>query len=359
MGIVVIGDVFIDIKGFSTSPYIPYGRNAGTIAQIHGGVGRNVAEDIANVELEPTFVSSVDDDAMGEDVIRKLDRHKVNTKYMKKVKNGMGTWLAVFDHEGEVGASISKRPDHKPIEQILDEHGDEIFKDADSIVIEIDIDREIVKKTFHYAEKYKKKVYAIVSNMTIAIERRDFIRRTECFVCNQQEAGILFSEDYEEMSAEELSKVLSERIQSAKIPKMVVTMGGEGAVYADQNGESGVYPALKVDVVDTTGAGDRYKTCIHSYLYIRKYLSKIYAGRIRYYEINAMESIIIGIAGGSGSGKSTFTNRVKKYFGDDITVIYHDNYYHRQDGIPYEKRVTVNYDHPDSLETDLLVKHLK
>lgn len=176
----------------------------------------------------------------------------------KKVKNGMGTWLAVFDHEGDVVASISKRPDHKPIEQILDEHGDEIFKDADSIVIEIDIDREIVKKTFHYAEKYKKKVYAIVSNMTIAIERRDFIRRTECFVCNQQEAGILFSEDYEEMSAEELSKVLSERIQSAKIPKMVVTMGGEGAVYADQNGESGVYPALKVDVVDTTGAGDAF-----------------------------------------------------------------------------------------------------
>ena len=58
---------------------------------------------------------------MGEDVIRKLDRHKVNTKYMKKVKNGMGTWLAVFDHEGDVVASISKRPDHKPIEQILDE----------------------------------------------------------------------------------------------------------------------------------------------------------------------------------------------------------------------------------------------
>lgn len=72
-----------------------------------------------------------------------------------------------------------------------------------------------------------------------------------------------------------------------------------------------------------------------------------------------MESIIIGIAGGSGSGKSTFTNRVKKYFGDDVIVIYHDNYYRRQDGIPFEKRVTVNYDHPDSLETDLLVEHLK
>lgn len=72
-----------------------------------------------------------------------------------------------------------------------------------------------------------------------------------------------------------------------------------------------------------------------------------------------MESIIIGIAGGSGSGKSTFTNRIKKHFGDDVVVIYHDNYYRRQDGILFEKRVKVNYDHPDSLETDLLAEHLK
>lgn len=258
MGIVVIGDVFIDIKGYSTSPYIPSGRNAGTIMQIHGGVGRNVVEDIANVELEPTFVSLVDDDGMGEDVIRKLNRHKVNTKYMKKVENGMGTWLAVFDHTGDVVASISKRPDHSPVVQILEEYGDEIFKDADSIVIEIDTDKEIVKKTFYYAEKYQKKVYALVSNMSIAIERRDFLRKTSCFVCNQQEAGILFSEDYEHMSAEELSEILQERISFAKIPQMVVTMGGEGAVYADCKGNKGVYPALKVDVVDTTGAGDAF-----------------------------------------------------------------------------------------------------
>lgn len=258
MGIVVIGDVFIDVKGYSTSPYIPYGRNAGTVVQIHGGVGRNVVEDIANVELEPTFVSAVDDDGMGEDVIRKLNRHKVNTQYMKKVENGMGTWLAVFDHEGDVVGSISKRPDHKWIEQILDEHGDEIFKDADSVAIEIDLDKDIVKKTFAYAEKYNKKVYALVSNMSIAIERRDFLRKTECFVCNQQEAGILFSEDYENVSPEDLADILLERIRSATISKMVVTMGDKGAVYADENGDKGVYPALKIDVIDTTGAGDAF-----------------------------------------------------------------------------------------------------
>ena len=72
-----------------------------------------------------------------------------------------------------------------------------------------------------------------------------------------------------------------------------------------------------------------------------------------------MECMIIGIAGGTGSGKSTFTNRLKQQFADDVAVVYHDNYYRRQDEIPFEERKKVNYDHPDSLETDLLVKHLK
>ena len=69
--------------------------------------------------------------------------------------------------------------------------------------------------------------------------------------------------------------------------------------------------------------------------------------------------IVIGIAGGTGSGKSTFTNRLKDRFGDDIDVIYHDNYYRRQDDVPMEVRQKRNYDHPDALETDLLVEHLK
>lgn len=72
-----------------------------------------------------------------------------------------------------------------------------------------------------------------------------------------------------------------------------------------------------------------------------------------------METIIIGVAGGTGSGKSTFTNRLKAFFGDRITVIYHDNYYRRHDDIPFEERKLINYDHPDALETDLLVRHLQ
>ena len=72
-----------------------------------------------------------------------------------------------------------------------------------------------------------------------------------------------------------------------------------------------------------------------------------------------MDCIIIGIAGGTGSGKSTFTNRLRDRFGDNITVIYHDNYYKRHDDIQFEERKKLNYDHPDALETDLLIEHIK
>ncbi len=257
-GIVVIGSVFVDIKGYPITKYIPGGRNAGRMTQVHGGVSRNVAEDIANVELRPTFVSLVDVDGLGRDVVEKLQRHRVNTKYIRMIPEGMGTWLAIFDNDGDVVASISRRPDLTVIGNILDEQGDEIFSAADSIAVEVDMNDDLLNRVFRLARKYDRKVYALVSNMTIAVERRDLLRNTSCFVCNEQEAGLLFSEDYTGMSPETLSGVLVDRIRVGAIPQMVVTMGAQGAVYAATDGLHGVCPPVNVDVVDTTGCGDAF-----------------------------------------------------------------------------------------------------
>lgn len=258
MAIVVVGNVFVDVKGYPDGMYIPAGRNSGRVEIYHGGVGRNVAEDIANVELRPRFVSMVDNNAQGQEVLDKLKKHKVDTRYIASVPDGMGMWLAVFDNTGDIVASISKRPNMDAMAALLDEKGDEIFADADSIVIEIDVDKEVVKRVFKYAEKYHKRVYAVVANMSIATQRRDFLQSIDCFVCNAQEAGILFVSDMEHLEPQELMDTLSEKVISAKIPAMVVTMGGRGAVYADMKGGKGFCPARSVDVVDTTGAGDAF-----------------------------------------------------------------------------------------------------
>ena len=257
-GIVVFGAVFVDIKGYPLTQYIPAGRNVGRVVQVHGGVSRNVAEDIANVELRPTFVSVVDESGVSTDVLEKLARHRVNIHYIRRTPDGLGTWLAVFDHNGDLVAAISKRPDLSEIAKILDEYGDEIISGADSIVVEIDMDASILKRIFALAQRYGKQIFAVVSNMSIALERRDLLKKTSCIVCNQQEAGILFSEDYDELGPEQLQEIISRRIEQAQIPQMVVTMGSQGAVYAKQGEGSGFCPPQKVDVADTTGAGDAF-----------------------------------------------------------------------------------------------------
>ncbi len=69
--------------------------------------------------------------------------------------------------------------------------------------------------------------------------------------------------------------------------------------------------------------------------------------------------MIIGIAGGTGSGKTTLVKNLIARFGENITVLSHDNYYKAHDDLTYEERSLLNYDHPDAFDTDLMIEHLK
>ena len=258
MSIVIIGATFVDIKGYPFGTYLPTGRNEGRVEQVHGGVCRNIAEDLGNAGLHPVFVSLVDGSATGKEVLDRLEKHGVDTGYMRSVPNGHGTWLAIFGNDGDLAGSISKRPDLMPILDILEEQGDEIFSRADSVCMEIDIEQEIAQKVFELAQKHQKAVYAAVSNITIAVTRRNRLQDCACFVCNSLEAGLLFGEDYSRLRPQELEEVLVDRISSANISRMVVTMGSLGAVYADRFGCRGVIEPRHVDVLDTTGAGDAF-----------------------------------------------------------------------------------------------------
>lgn len=258
MGIAVSGAVLVDIKGFPFGKFVTRGRNAGRVAEVYGGVSRNVVEDIANVELRPSFISVLDQSGTSQEIIAKLKRHKVDTQYIRISANGLGKWLAIFNNEGEVVASISQRPDLSSIAETLKEYGDEIIAKADSVVVEIDMESDLLNQIFALCKKYHKKIYAVVSNMSIAMERRDLMSCTDCIVCNESEAALLFSEDYKDMSPLQLAKCISEKVKQAKYPKMVVTMGEQGAVYAEMEDGYGICPAQNTEVVDAAGCGDAF-----------------------------------------------------------------------------------------------------
>lgn len=258
MSIVVIGASFVDIKGYPLTEYIPKGRNAGKIHHVHGGVARNVVEDIANVGVPSTFVSLVDTTGIGEDVIERLRNHKVNVDYIRKTADGLGTWLAIFDHTQDVVGSISKRPDLSDILSILEEEGDAIFENAKSIVVEMDLPSDILMKVYELADKHNKNVYGVISNMSLALEHPQLLEKSECIVCNEQEAEMLFEDNYNELTVDELMVAILHKVKQSTFKNVVVTLGERGAVYVNQNDEFGHCPAKDVKVLDTTGAGDSF-----------------------------------------------------------------------------------------------------
>ena len=69
--------------------------------------------------------------------------------------------------------------------------------------------------------------------------------------------------------------------------------------------------------------------------------------------------LVVGIAGGSGGGKTTLTNNLIRRFGDKVSLVHHDNYYRAHDDLTYDERALLNYDEPEAFETEMMVEHLR
>ena len=69
--------------------------------------------------------------------------------------------------------------------------------------------------------------------------------------------------------------------------------------------------------------------------------------------------LVVGIAGGSGGGKTTLTNNLVSRFGDKVCIVHHDNYYRAHDDLTYDERAKLNYDEPEAFETEMMVEHLR
>ncbi len=259
-GTLVIGFVFVDIKGFPKGEYNPRGRNLGSVSFIHGGVSRNVAENIAGAGMPVTFASLTEDSALGNDVVRRLKSRGVDTTHMKTVSSqGIGTWMVILNEHGDVAGEISCPPSVTELEMLISERGEELISACDNIIIEIDTSEKLSREVIALAKKYNKPVYTVVGNMSVIMSRREFISALDCFICNESEAGRLFSRDLSAAEPEEMLYVLEENIDGLGCASMVITMGEKGAVYFDRGTrERGVCPAIPTKLVDSTGAGDAF-----------------------------------------------------------------------------------------------------
>lgn len=260
LGTVVVGVIFTDIKGFSQGAYVPQGRNLGRISFTHGGVSRNIAENFAVSGMPVTFVSMTEDGALGKEAVERLTSCGVNTEFVLPTReNGIGKWMVILNEDGDVAGQISCPPDMQPLAEFVASYGSAFVRDADQIVLEMDVGETISEQILSLAEQYGKKVYPIVGNMSVLLRRQDLIRRTACFICNEIEIGRLFEADYTRFSPQEMLKMLCAEVPAHGYPATVVTMGAQGSVFYDPaSGDFGIVPAIPTVTVDTSGAGDAF-----------------------------------------------------------------------------------------------------
>ena len=255
----VFGSIFVDVKGFPFGKYMPTGRNIGDVKFIHGGVCRNVSEDLANIGHSVSFVTMFEDSGIGDEVRRRLAAHGVDLKYAVSAPAGMGMWLAVMDEKGDLAGSISRQPDFSAMEKLVEERCDEILKECSELVLEVDMNSSIARMVFESAERTGRDVYVVVGNMGVILKHPEYLAKAKLFIMNEIEAGCLFECRFDPSRPQEVLERMVIEAKKRGIGEIVVTLGEYGAVFFDaQSGDSGYIPPIKSTLVDSTGAGDAF-----------------------------------------------------------------------------------------------------
>lgn len=258
--IAVIGTIFVDCKGFSRHPYSPSGRNQGRIQFAHGGVARNVAENLALMDVPVSFVSTVDSTSFGRDIIARLKKTNVNISYMVETpEGGMGMWLAIVNHTGALEGSISQMPNLSHLSQLLDRRGPEILANHSYLVLELDLSREITLKALEWAREASVPVFGIPGNLEVVRADPGLLKPLECFICNYVDAEKLLGTPLRSMKHDDVLFLLKEFVHQTGLRMMVVTLGADGSLFYDsRSGDAGCQPALPVKPLDISGAGDAF-----------------------------------------------------------------------------------------------------
>ena len=296
--IALFGTVFVDIKGFSQNPYDPAGRNVGDVQFIHGGVGRNVAEDMGILGTAVTFISTLDQTAMGMDVEKRLQKYKINTEYLHKVEqNGMGMFIAILDQHGDLAGSISKPPEFKFLEDLVTAKREEIIVNTDHVALEIDLNPKIARDIVNTANRHQKPIYGIPGNLSVILADKAILTGMECFVCNDIEAEKIFACSFGKNDIAKIKSELKGFVQQMKLKSMVITLGENGSVYYHHTMDEAVHKKITpVEMLDSTGAGDAFFAGVVSRLIQGETLADAvdFAGKVAAYTIQSPESTCVG-----------------------------------------------------------------
>lgn len=254
--VLVIGSSGIDIKGRPPGP-LTYGTpNLGRVRNSVGGVARNIAENLARLEVPTVLLSAIGRDAEGGRVMRASEKAGIDMESVLRIPGKRtGSYMALLTPEGQLDVAIADFEITEAIDSdyILDH--EYLFEDALMVAIDATLEDDALETVIDTAARYDVKIAADPTNPMLAGRLCRFLDALEIIVPNASETQSLcgLSAVHDRDSALDVARTLV----SMGVEVAVVTLGAEGLVYAHSGG-AGALRALQTEVIDATGAGDAF-----------------------------------------------------------------------------------------------------
>lgn len=242
--VIVIGGSNVDITGNLTKVYYTQDSNPGAINMSLGGVGRNIAENLAHLGLHVQLVTALGDDVYGEEILKHCQSVGIDTALVKKYSDyRTSVYMQIMDHEGQLQIAVSDMDIVKHITPTMLDSYKHHFENAKAIIIEGNLEVDAIQ---YMAKHYGKKLFFD----PVSIKKAEKIKGLSllCITPNLEEAKKIAASDGSE---NEMLLKLRENIQ---IP--MITLGEEGVAF--MNNDFHIIPPKKTHVKNVTGAGDAF-----------------------------------------------------------------------------------------------------
>lgn len=253
--VLVIGSAQIDIKGLPAAEVRWNASTSGRVRNSVGGVARNIAENLARLEVTTVLLSAVGDDDEGERILDHCEMQGVDCSRVRIIEGQRTcTHLSLLRPDGELAVGVTDFEIMKQVDSRYLRENVDLISDADLVVIDATLSEDALATLFELTEAYSVRVCADPTTPSLAPRLRPYLPQLYLVAPNAGETAAL-CELSEPVSERETALAAARHLVSQGVYIAVVTMGAGGLAYADGGG-AGFIRAVHTHVVDPTGAGD-------------------------------------------------------------------------------------------------------
>lgn len=253
--VLVVGSAGVDVKGRPTGGLRPGTSNPGQVRNSVGGVARNIAENLARLEVDTVLLTAVGNDVEGRRVLENCEANGIDCDHVRIIDAARtGTYLALLKPDGDLDVAIGDFDIMQYVDSDYVLENERLLAEADMIVIDATLSEDTLATLFALADRHDVRVCADPTTPALTSRLCPYISQLHLIVPNAAETTALCGLDNPARDRESALEAARKLVMIGAYIA-VVTLGDQGLAYADGSG-GGFIRAIHTHVVDATGAGD-------------------------------------------------------------------------------------------------------